>query len=72
MKERFFGDASWVEIALISVTIIIYAIMVLLIVTSDVKLSEFFARPLLEITVGEFTGIMFAIGWIVIVLGGRK
>lgn len=72
MKERFFGDASWVEIVLISVTIIIYAIMALLIVASDVKPSEFFARPLLEITVGEFVSIMFAIGWIVVVLGGRR
>ncbi len=72
MKERLFGDASWAEIVLASVTIIIYAIMALLIVTGDVEPTKFLAKPLFEITVGEFASIMFAVGWIIVVLGGRR
>lgn len=72
MKERLFGNASWTEIMLISVTIIGYTIIALLVVTGDVKPAEFFAKPLLEITVGEFASIMFVIGWIVIALGGKR
>lgn len=58
-----------VEIVLISVTIIIYAIIALLIITGD---TEFFTKPLLEITIDEFISIIFVIGWIIVILGDRR